>query len=90
LEVAEGVVEVLSTNGDTHLGGDDFDKKIMDWILDEFKKQEGVDISSDAMALQRVKEAAEKAKIELSGTPTTNINLHFYSLSCRSIFLQLL
>ena len=77
LEVAEGVVEVLSTNGDTHLGGDDFDKKIMDWILDEFKKQEGVDISGDAMALQRVKEAAEKAKIELSGTPTTNINLPF-------------
>ena len=77
LEVAEGVVEVLSTNGDTHLGGDDFDKKIMDWILDEFKKQEGVDISGDAMALQRVKEAAEKAKIELSGTQTTNINLPF-------------
>jgi len=77
LEVAEGVVEVLSTNGDTHLGGDDFDKKIMDWILSEFKKQEGVDISSDAMALQRIKEAAEKAKIELSGTATTNINLPF-------------
>jgi molecular chaperone DnaK len=77
LEVAEGVVEVLSTNGDTHLGGDDFDKKIMDWILDEFKKQEGIDISGDAMALQRVKEAAEKAKIELSGTQTTNINLPF-------------
>ncbi len=77
LEVAEGVVEVLSTNGDTHLGGDDFDKKIMDWILSEFKKQEGVDISSDAMALQRIKEAAEKAKIELSGTQTTNINLPF-------------
>jgi len=77
LEVAEGVVEVLSTNGDTHLGGDDFDKKIMDWILDEFKKQEGVDISKDAMALQRIKEAAEKAKIELSGTQTTNINLPF-------------
>ncbi|MCD6177179.1 MAG: molecular chaperone DnaK [Candidatus Cloacimonetes bacterium] len=77
LEVAEGVVEVLSTNGDTHLGGDDFDKKVMDWILSEFKKQEGVDISSDAMALQRIKEAAEKAKIELSGTATTNINLPF-------------
>ncbi len=77
LEVAEGVVEVLSTNGDTHLGGDDFDKKIMDWILSEFKKQEGVDISNDAMALQRIKEAAEKAKIELSGTQTTNINLPF-------------
>ncbi|MCD4795804.1 MAG: molecular chaperone DnaK [Candidatus Cloacimonetes bacterium] len=77
LEVAEGVVEVLSTNGDTHLGGDDFDKKVMDWILEEFKKQEGVDISNDAMAMQRIKEAAEKAKIELSGTQTTNINLPF-------------
>ncbi len=77
LEVAEGVVEVLSTNGDTHLGGDDFDKKIMDWILEEFKKQEGVDISKDAMALQRIKEAAEKAKIELSGTQSSNINLPF-------------
>ncbi len=77
LEVAEGVVEVLSTNGDTHLGGDDFDKKVMDWILEEFKKQEGVDISNDAMAMQRIKEAAEKAKVELSGTQTTNINLPF-------------
>jgi molecular chaperone DnaK len=77
LEVAEGVVEVLSTNGDTHLGGDDFDKKIMDWILEEFKKQEGIDISKDPMAMQRIKEAAEKAKIELSGTQTTNINLPF-------------
>ena len=77
LEVAEGVVEVLSTNGDTHLGGDDFDKIVMDWILSEFKKQEGVDISNDPMALQRIKEAAEKAKIELSGTQTTNINLPF-------------
>jgi len=77
LEVAEGVVEVLSTNGDTHLGGDDFDKKIMDWIVDNFKKQEGIDLSNDAMAMQRIKEAAEKAKIELSGTQTTNINLPF-------------
>ncbi|MBN1948565.1 MAG: molecular chaperone DnaK [Candidatus Cloacimonetes bacterium] len=77
LEVAEGVVEVLSTNGDTHLGGDDFDKRIMDWIIDSFKKQEGVDISNDPMALQRIREAAEKAKIELSGTQTTNINLPF-------------
>jgi molecular chaperone DnaK len=77
LEVAEGVVEVLSTNGDTHLGGDDFDKKITDWILSEFKKAEGIDISRDPMALQRIKEAAEKAKIELSGTQTTNINLPF-------------
>ncbi len=77
LEVAEGVVEVLSTNGDTHLGGDDFDKKIMDWILSEFKKQEGIDLSKDAMALQRIREAAEKAKIELSGTQSTSINLPF-------------
>ena len=77
LEVAEGVVEVLSTNGDTHLGGDDFDKKVMDWIISEFKKQEGVDLSNDPMALQRIKEAAEKAKIELSGTQSTNINLPF-------------
>ena len=77
LEVAEGVVEVLSTNGDTHLGGDDFDKKIMDWIISNFKQQEGIDLSGDAMAMQRIKEAAEKAKIELSGTGTTNINLPF-------------
>ena len=77
LEIAEGVVEVLSTNGDTHLGGDDFDQLIMEWILSEFKKQEGVDISKDAMAMQRIREAAEKAKIELSGTQTANINLPF-------------
>jgi molecular chaperone DnaK len=77
LDIAEGVVEVLSTNGDTHLGGDDFDKKIIDWILSEFKQQEGIDLSNDPMALQRLKEAAEKAKIELSGTQSTNINLPF-------------
>ncbi len=77
LEVAEGVVEVLSTNGDTHLGGDDFDKKVMDWIVNNFKQQEGINLSGDAMAMQRIKEAAEKAKIELSGTGTTNINLPF-------------
>ena len=77
LDVAEGVVEVLSTNGDTHLGGDDFDKQIMDWIIDKFKKEEGVDLSNDKMALQRIREAAEKAKIELSGTQSTNINLPF-------------
>lgn len=77
LDVAEGVVEVLSTNGDTHLGGDDFDQRIMDWILSEFKKQEGIDLSKDAMALQRLREAAEKAKVELSGTPSTDINLPF-------------
>ncbi len=77
LEVAEGVVEVLSTNGNTHLGGDDFDKMIIDWILEKFKQQEGIDLSKDAMAMQRIKEAAEKAKIELSGTQITNINIPF-------------
>ncbi len=77
LDISEGVVEVLSTNGDTHLGGDDFDKKVIDWILKKFKEQEGVDLSGDATAMQRLKEAAEKAKIELSGTTTTNINLPF-------------
>jgi len=70
-------VEVLSTNGDTHLGGDDFDKKIIEWILDEFKKIEGIDLSNDALSLQRVKDAAEKAKIELSSTPETEINEPF-------------
>ncbi|MDN5353920.1 MAG: molecular chaperone DnaK [Candidatus Cloacimonadota bacterium] len=77
LEVAEGVVEVLSTNGDTHLGGDDFDQKIMDWLIKKFKDDEGIDLSGDKMAMQRIREAAEKAKIELSGTQTTNINLPF-------------
>ena len=77
LEVADGVVEVLSTNGDTHLGGDDFDKIIMDWLIDKFKKDEDIDLGKDSMAMQRLKEAAEKAKIELSGTQTTNINLPF-------------
>lgn len=77
LELSEGVFEVLSTNGDTHLGGDDFDKRIIDWLVDEFKKSDGIDLSKDAMALQRLKEAAEKAKIELSSTMETNINLPF-------------
>lgn len=77
LDISQGVVEVLSTNGDTHLGGDDFDKRVIDWILDNFKKQEGIDLSKDPMAMQRLREAAEKAKIELSGTQTTNINLPF-------------
>lgn len=77
LDISQGVVEVLSTNGDTHLGGDDFDKRIIDWILKQFKQQEGIDLSGDAMAMQRLREAAEKAKIELSGTQTTNINLPF-------------
>ena len=77
IEIGDGVIEVLSTNGDTHLGGDDFDQKIIDWMLSEFKASEGVDLSNDKMALQRLKEAAEKAKKELSSATTTNINLPF-------------
>ena len=77
LEVGEGVVEVKSTNGDTHLGGDDVDERLIRWIIDEFKKDQGIDLSNDKMALQRLKEAAEKAKIELSSTMETEINLPF-------------
>jgi molecular chaperone DnaK len=77
LEVGEGVVEVKSTNGDTHLGGDDIDERLIEWIIDEFKKDQGIDLSNDKMALQRLKEAAEKAKIELSSTMETEINLPF-------------
>ncbi len=77
LEIGDGVFEVKSTNGDTHLGGDDFDQVIIDWIADEFKKENTVDLRKDKMALQRLKEAAEKAKIDLSGSTTTNINLPF-------------
>ena len=77
LDVGDGVFEVKATNGDTHLGGDDFDKKIMDWMVDEFKKAEGIDLSTDRMAMQRLREAAEKAKIELSGVMSTNINLPY-------------
>ena len=77
IDIGDGVIEVLSTNGDTHLGGDDFDQKIMDWMLAEFKSAEGVDLSGDKMAMQRLKEAAEKAKKELSSSTTTNINLPF-------------
>ena len=77
IEIGDGVIEVLATNGDTKLGGDDFDQKIIDWMLAEFKAQEGVDLSGDKMALQRLKEAAEKAKKELSSATTTNINLPF-------------
>ena len=77
IEIGDGVIEVLATNGDTHLGGDDFDNKIIQWMLDEFKKAEGVDLSGDKMAMQRLKEAAEKAKKELSSAMTTNINLPF-------------
>jgi molecular chaperone DnaK len=77
LEVGGGVVEVKSTNGDTHLGGDDIDKRVMDWIVDEFRKDQGIDLSKDRMALQRLKEAAEKAKMELSSVLETDINLPF-------------
>ena len=77
LEVGEGVVEVKSTNGDTHLGGDNIDQKVMDWIVDEFIKDQGIDLSKDKMALQRLKEAAEKAKMELSSVMETEINLPF-------------
>ena len=79
LDLAEGVFEVKATQGNNHLGGDDFDKKVMNWIISEFKKTNGVDLSQDKMALQRLKEAAEKAKIELSGVLSTNINLPFIS-----------
>lgn len=77
IEIGDGVIEVLATNGDTRLGGDDFDNRVTKWMIDEFKKAEGVDLSGDKMALQRLKEAAEKAKKELSSATTTNINLPF-------------
>src|SRR5438477_3050131 len=77
LSVGEGVFEVKATNGDTFLGGDDFDQRVIDWIVDEFKKDQGIDLRQDRMALQRLKEAAEKAKIELSTTQSTEINLPF-------------
>ena len=77
LELAEGVFEVKATNGDTHLGGDDFDERVITWLVDEFKKDQGIDLSNDAMALQRLKEAAEKAKMELSSRTQTEINLPF-------------
>lgn len=80
LEIGDGVFQVLATNGDTHLGGDDFDHAVMQWILNEFKKEHGVDLRQDKMALQRVRDAAEKAKIELSGTATTEINQPFITM----------
>lgn len=79
LEISDGVFEVLATSGDTRLGGDDFDQKIMDWIIETFKAESGIDLRGDKMAMQRLKEAAEKAKIELSGMMSTNINLPFIS-----------
>lgn len=80
LEIGDGVFEVLATNGDTHLGGDDFDNVILHWMLDEFKKETSIDLSKDKMALQRLRDAAEKAKIELSGTQTTEINQPFITM----------
>ncbi len=79
LELGDGVFEVKATNGDTHLGGDDFDQRIMDWMTDEFKKSHGIDLTKDKMAMQRIREAAEKAKIELSSMMSTNINLPYIS-----------
>lgn len=84
LEIGDGVFEVLATNGNNRLGGDDFDQRIMDWLVAEFKKTEGIDLSQDKMAMQRLKEAAEKAKIELSGVTTANINLPFISADASS------
>ncbi|MDE6365095.1 MAG: molecular chaperone DnaK [Lachnospiraceae bacterium] len=81
IEIGDGVIEGLATNGDTHLGGDDFDNKLIDWMVGEFKAQNSVDLSSDKMAMQRLKEAAEKAKKELSSATTTNINLPFISMN---------
>ena len=77
LEIGDGVFEVKSTHGDTHLGGDDWDQRVIDWLVQTFKANEGVDLAADKMAMQRLKEAAEKAKIELSSTQSTQINLPF-------------
>ncbi len=90
LEIGDGVFEVKATNGDTHLGGDDFDKTVMDWIAEEFKKENGVDLRSDPQALQRLKEAAEKAKIELSSSMSSDINLPFISMNANGpVHLQM-
>ena len=82
LEIGDGVFEVLATNGDTHLGGDDFDNVIVDWMLEEFKKENGIDLSKDKMALQRLRDAAEKAKIELSGTQYNRYQPTVYYCGC--------
>jgi molecular chaperone DnaK len=90
LRVGDGVIEVLATNGDTFLGGDDFDRAVMDWIIDEVRRDQGIDLSQDRVALQRIREAAEKAKIELSSTQSTDINLPFISANASGpIHLQL-
>ena len=81
LQLGDGVFEVLATNGDTHLGGDDFDNKIMNYLADQFSQEHGVDLRADKMALQRLKEASEKAKKELSSAQTTNINLPFITVT---------
>ena len=83
LEIGDGVFEVLATNGNTRLGGDDFDNRIMNWMVEEFKKSNGIDLSNDKMAMQRLKEAAEKAKIDLSGVMSTNINLPYISVGAQ-------
>ena len=85
IEIGDGVIEVLATNGDTRLGGDDFDNRVTQWMIDEFKKAEGIDLSGDKMALQRLKEAAEKAKKELSTATTTNINLPFITANAEGL-----
>src|SRR5690606_19429131 len=77
LEVGEGVIEVKATHGDTHLGGDDWDERVVEWLIAEFKREQGIDLSQDRQALQRLREAAEKAKIELSSTTQSEINLPF-------------
>ena len=81
IEIGDGVIEVLATSGDTHLGGDDFDQKVMDYLVSEFKKAEGMDLRTDKMAMQRIKEAAEKAKKDLSTVTSTNINLPFITMN---------
>ena len=83
LEIGDGVFEVKATHGDTHLGGDDWDQRVMDWLVKKFKNNHGVDLSNDRMALQRLKEAAEKAKIELSQVAETTINLPFITATRR-------
>ena len=77
LEISDGVFEVLATNGDTHLGGDDFDHRVIDWMADQFQREHGIDLRKDKMVMQRLRDAAEKAKIELSGMTTASINLPF-------------
>ena len=86
LEVGDGVFEVKSTNGDTHLGGEDFDLRIIDFLADEFKKEQGIDLKNDKLALQRLKEAAEKAKIELSSSTQTDVNLPFVTADQSGLF----